>query len=52
MFYDAGENHNLDLNLGISLSSLGHGQKESERHLQFHPGSYDLHSGTFSRVMF
>ncbi|KAF3453193.1 hypothetical protein FNV43_RR03631 [Rhamnella rubrinervis] len=45
-----GENHNLDLNLGISLPSLGHDQKESERHLQFHPGSYDLHSGKFLRM--
>ncbi|KAF3455078.1 hypothetical protein FNV43_RR05526 [Rhamnella rubrinervis] len=45
-----GENHNLDLNLGISLPSLGHDQKESERHLQFHPGSYDLHSGKFFRM--
>ncbi|KAM7527870.1 hypothetical protein LguiB_031280 [Lonicera macranthoides] len=35
--------HNLDLNLGISTSSVGHGPKEngSLGHFQFH--SYDMH---------
>ncbi|PON62366.1 AP2/ERF transcription factor [Parasponia andersonii] len=39
-----GENHNLDLNLGISTPSFGNGQKESEGRIQFHPGPYEMHS--------
>ncbi|KAL5581164.1 hypothetical protein UlMin_013606 [Ulmus minor] len=46
-----GDNHNLDLNLGISTTtSFGNGLKESEERLQFHPGPYDMHSGKFPRM--
>lgn len=36
---NAGSDHNLDLNLGISTPSCGDGPKDNERlgHLQFHP---------------
>ncbi|XP_030503628.2 ethylene-responsive transcription factor RAP2-7 isoform X1 [Cannabis sativa] len=39
-----GDNHNLDLNLGMSTSSFGTCQKESEGRIQFHPGHYDVHN--------
>ena len=44
MLLCAGDNHNLDLNLGMSSPSFGNGQKESKGGIQFHPGPYDLHS--------
>ncbi|XP_050139595.1 ethylene-responsive transcription factor RAP2-7-like isoform X1 [Malus sylvestris] len=39
------DNHNLDLNLGISPPSFGKGQKEGEGRLQFHSGPFDVHNG-------
>ncbi|XP_048324521.2 ethylene-responsive transcription factor RAP2-7 isoform X1 [Ziziphus jujuba] len=45
-----GDTHNLDLNLGMSTPSFGNAQMESERHLQFHAGPYDLQSGKFSKI--
>ncbi|KAE8038924.1 hypothetical protein FH972_011388 [Carpinus fangiana] len=41
-----GDNHNLDLNLGISPSSFGNSSKDqNEGCLQFHSGTFDVHSG-------
>ncbi|KAG2670285.1 hypothetical protein I3843_14G077100 [Carya illinoinensis] len=39
-----GGDHNLDLNLGMSPPSLGNGSKKIEGCLQFHSGTYDMHS--------
>ncbi len=52
MCFDAGGNHNLDLNLGISPPALGNGSKENEGCLQFQSGPYNMHSGRSSRVNF
>ena len=42
----AGGNHNLDLNLGISPPSFGNSSKDqNEGCLQFHSGTFDVHSG-------
>ncbi|XP_040994137.1 ethylene-responsive transcription factor RAP2-7-like isoform X1 [Juglans microcarpa x Juglans regia] len=45
-----GGDHNLDLNLGMSPPSLGNGSKEIEGCLQFHSGTYDMHSERSSRM--
>ncbi|KAF5447079.1 hypothetical protein F2P56_032658 [Juglans regia] len=47
---NAGGNHNLDLNLGISPPSPGNGSKENEGCLQFHSGTYDAHSQRTSKM--
>lgn len=47
----AGNNPNLDLNLGIS-PPVGNGPKENEGHLHFHSGTYDMHGGRNLRVIF
>lgn len=50
---NAGSDHNLDLNLGIS-PPLSNGPKEIDGlgHLQFHSGSHDAHNGRRSMVSF
>ncbi|KAK6271878.1 hypothetical protein POUND7_008961 [Theobroma cacao] len=45
----AGNDHNLDLNLGIS-PPVGNGPKENEGHLHFHTGPYDVHGAKSLRV--
>ncbi|GMP49674.1 hypothetical protein CsSME_00016590 [Camellia sinensis var. sinensis] len=51
MTFNAGGNHNLDLNLMISAPSSGDGPKDngSLRHLQFHP--YEVHGARRSNVI-
>lgn len=41
--WNAGDDHSLDLNLGISTPSSGDGPKDNERlgHLQFHPYAHE-----------
>ncbi|XP_021278255.1 ethylene-responsive transcription factor RAP2-7 isoform X4 [Herrania umbratica] len=44
-----GNDHNLDLNLGIS-PPVGKGLKENEGHLHFHTGPYDMHGAKSLRA--
>ena len=48
---NAGSDHNLDLNLGISIPSSVDGPKDNESsgHFQFHP--YDVHDVRRSNVI-
>ncbi|KAJ7980938.1 Ethylene-responsive transcription factor RAP2-7 [Quillaja saponaria] len=45
-----GGSHNLDLNLGISTTSLGNRPKENRGHLQLPSGPYDMLGGRSSRM--
>ena len=50
---NAGSDHNLDLNLGIS-PPFSNSPKETDSlgHLQFHSGSHDAHNGRRLMVSF